>query len=77
MVKSANILDYQARQTAEGVEVDAVAIATVDPEELSGHLAEALAAAGLRNPAVSVRIVDRLERHPDSGKLNRFVPLRA
>jgi phenylacetate-coenzyme A ligase PaaK-like adenylate-forming protein len=77
MVKSPAILDYQVRQTLRGVDVDAVAVAAVDGDDLADHLAQALMAAGLRDPAVSVRIVDRLNRHPETGKLSRFVPLPA
>jgi phenylacetate-CoA ligase len=75
MVKAAAVLDYQVRQTAGGIDVDAVAIARIDGHHLSDQLEAALAAAGLDHPTVMVRIVDRIERHADSGKLKRFVPL--
>jgi hypothetical protein len=38
-------------------------------------LAAALRTHGLSNPAVEVRVVDRLQRHESTGKLKRFVPL--
>ena len=77
MVKAAAVLDYRVRQTASGIDVDAVAIARIDSCDLSDRLSQALVAAGLNHPTVKVHIVDRIERHADSGKLKRFVPLRA
>jgi len=55
--------------------VEALAVAPVNSDRLAEHLVQALAAAGLQDPAVSVRIVDHLERMPDTGKLRRFLPL--
>jgi phenylacetate-coenzyme A ligase PaaK-like adenylate-forming protein len=77
MVKTAAVLDYRVRQTAGGIEVDAVAVTPIDSQDLSDRLEAALAAAGLDHPTISVHLVDRLERHVDSGKLKRFVPLQA
>ncbi len=75
MVRSAEILDYRVRQTPRGVDVEALAVVPVDSDRLAEQLIQALAEAGLPNPAVSVRIVDHLERIPDTGKLRRFIPL--
>jgi len=75
MVRSPEVLDYQVRQTPRGIDVDALAVVAISSDRLAEHLVEALAAAGLHNPAVSVRIVDHLERIPDTGKLRRFLPL--
>jgi phenylacetate-CoA ligase len=75
MVRSAEILDYQVRQTPVGIQVDVLAVVPVDSHRVADYLVQALAAAGLHNPAVSVRIVDHLERNPDTGKFRRFVPL--
>jgi phenylacetate-CoA ligase len=75
MVKSAEILDFQARQTPRGMDVDALAVVQVDGDRLADRLREALAEAGLRDPAVTIRLVDHLERIPDTGKIRRFLPL--
>jgi phenylacetate-coenzyme A ligase PaaK-like adenylate-forming protein len=75
MVKAAAVLEYQVRQTIDGIDVDTVVSARIDGHALSDRLEAALAAAGLAHPAVSVRIVDRLDRHAATGKLKRFVPL--
>jgi phenylacetate-coenzyme A ligase PaaK-like adenylate-forming protein len=75
MVQSPEILDYRVRQTPRGIDVEALAVDPINGDRLAEDLVQALAAAGLRDPAVSVRIVDHLERIPDTGKLRRFVPL--
>jgi phenylacetate-coenzyme A ligase PaaK-like adenylate-forming protein len=75
MVRSADILDYQVRQTPRGIDTDVLTAVPIDAARLADCLAEALAEAGLDNPAVSVRTVDRLERNAQTGKLRRFVPL--
>jgi phenylacetate-CoA ligase len=75
MLRSAEVVDYQVRQTAHGIQVDAIAAGTASTQALSGRLAEALAHAGLSQPDVSLRIVDDLRRHQQTGKLRRFLPL--
>jgi len=77
MVKSPETLDYRVRQTPLGIDVDALAVVPVDRDRLADHLVEALAGAGLKDPVVTVRIVDHLERLPETGKIRRFVPLPA
>ncbi|MGQ0805704.1 MAG: hypothetical protein ACT4PI_17815 [Actinomycetota bacterium] len=77
MVKSPEIIDYQVRQTRHGIDVDAITADTCGIEGLSARLGRALTQAGFDHPEVTVRIVDRLERHHDTGKLRRFVPLPA
>jgi phenylacetate-CoA ligase len=75
LVKSPEILDYRVRQTRRGLDLEALALASVNSDRLAEQLIQALAAAGLHNAAVSVRMVDHLERMPDTGKLRRFLPL--
>lgn len=75
MVKTPGVIDYQVRQTRCGIDLYAV---TTDAHELDGladRLRQALADGGLHRPAVTVRPVERLDRHPVSGKLRRFIPL--
>jgi phenylacetate-CoA ligase len=57
------------------MDVEALAAVPLNSDRLAERLVQALAAAGLHDPAVSVRIVDHLERLPDTGKLRRFLPL--
>jgi phenylacetate-coenzyme A ligase PaaK-like adenylate-forming protein len=75
MVKAAEVIDYQVRQTHRGVDVTAVAPPALDVDRLRAGLATALVVAGLPWPEVTVRAVAALERHPETGKVRRFVPL--
>ena len=69
------IIDYQVMQTSNGIDITAVATADFAVDELVSRLARSLADAGLESPRVTARAVDRLDRHPGSGKFRRFVPL--
>jgi hypothetical protein len=42
---------------------------------LAASLENSLRAAGVLNPQVTVRTVDAIERHPDTGKAPRFIPV--
>jgi phenylacetate-coenzyme A ligase PaaK-like adenylate-forming protein len=74
--EAAAVAEYQVLQTERGAEVLAVAASEADLADLGRRLAAALAAAGLAEPRVAVRRVDQIERHRETGKLRRFVPLR-
>jgi phenylacetate-CoA ligase len=76
LVRSPEILDYQVRQTPAGIDLQALAVVRVDTDSLAGRLRKALAEAGLHHPAVTVQIVDHLQRNSETGKLRRFMPLR-
>lgn len=75
MVKTLEVIDYQVRQTPCGIDVVAVTADGAHLDGLSDRLRRALVDGGLRRADVSVRPVDRLDRHPVTGKLRRFVPL--
>jgi phenylacetate-coenzyme A ligase PaaK-like adenylate-forming protein len=75
LLKHPEILDYQVRQTASGIDVSLLADGTLDAPALTHELRAALAAAGLAAPTVAVTRVDELVRHAETGKLRRFVPL--
>lgn len=77
MVRTRELVDYQVRQTVCGIDVFAVSSDNLDLEALAARLRHALVDAGLSRPVVSVHPVDRLERHPISGKIRRIVPLPA
>jgi phenylacetate-coenzyme A ligase PaaK-like adenylate-forming protein len=83
LVHLPQVADYQVRQTQAGIDVDVLPAGPPDrPDvasaaEIADRLRDALAAAGLADPLVHVRVVSDLERHRDSGKLSRFVPLAA
>jgi phenylacetate-coenzyme A ligase PaaK-like adenylate-forming protein len=77
MVKTPSVLDYQVTQTVSGIDVAVVAGAKLDMAALQRQLADALRAAGLQDPEVNLRRTNTLERNAQSGKLKRFVSLRA
>jgi phenylacetate-CoA ligase len=72
--KQPAIVEYQVRQTRDGVDGDVVARADFDAAAVRAAIEARLAALGLRAPAVVIRRVDRIERQA-TGKLKRFVPL--
>lgn len=77
LLKHPAVHDYQVRQTAGGVHVSVVAEGPLDASGVAGELRAALAAAGLPSPRAVVEPVGALERHAETGKLRRFVPLPA
>jgi phenylacetate-CoA ligase len=75
LVQSPDVLEYQVRQTPRGIELLVVAEPGLDLDPLRARLTRALARAGLPHPEGTVRITQRLDRHPQTGKIARFVPL--
>jgi len=75
LVRTPEILDYRVRQTPDGIDLEALAVVSVDTDSLANRLIEALGTAGLHHPSVTVRIVDHLQRNPETGKLRRFMPM--
>jgi phenylacetate-coenzyme A ligase PaaK-like adenylate-forming protein len=71
-----HVVEYQVIQTARGVRVRFCASGPVDPSELSATIATGLRGCGLTDPEVALEHVPELSRQV-SGKLKRFVPLRA
>jgi phenylacetate-CoA ligase len=68
------IIEYQVQQTRRGAEIRVVADAPVDTAGVATMIEEALAAAGLKQPKVTITEVAALDRQA-SGKLKRFIPL--
>jgi phenylacetate-coenzyme A ligase PaaK-like adenylate-forming protein len=75
VTKAPAIVDYQIRQTPGGIDADVLVNGHLDRTGLADELAQALARAGVPDPRVSVRIVDRFDADPRTGKLRRLVPL--
>lgn len=76
MVTSPDVTDYQVRQTPQGADIDVVTTgASVEVDDLAERISRALADAGLDPARVDVEVVDALHRHPETGKVRRFVPL--
>jgi phenylacetate-coenzyme A ligase PaaK-like adenylate-forming protein len=75
LVHTPDVIDYQVRQTRRGIDVAALGTPSLDVERVREHLIRALDAAGLTNAQVTLQPVATLQRHSETGKLQRFVPL--
>lgn len=69
------LAEYQVVQTPDGADVRVCTLGDLDLDGLARRLESALAEAGLPAPKVTLRRVDGLDRHGETGKLRRFVPL--
>ena len=75
MVRAPAALEYQVRQTSDGIDIDVVASGPLDQAALAASLADSLRAAGLPGPQVHLRQVPDIVRHAETGKARRFIPL--
>ncbi len=75
MVRTPAALEYQVRQTADGIDIAIIAEGELNLTALRVALAQSLNAAGLLDPQVRVREVTDITRHPETGKARRFIPL--
>ena len=71
------IEQYQVRQTERGAQIGVIARGDLDLDRLRADVVEALESHGLANPEITIALVDALERHKETGKMKRFIPLRA
>ena len=69
------IEQYQVHQTEHGAKIGVIATGPIDAAALKNQLTEGLAKAGLANAEIEIDLVDTLERHKETGKLRRFIPL--
>jgi phenylacetate-coenzyme A ligase PaaK-like adenylate-forming protein len=69
------IEEYQVHQTEHGAKIGVIASGSIDVDALKRQLLDALAQAGLPNAEIEIDLVDTLERHKETGKLRRFIPL--
>jgi phenylacetate-CoA ligase len=77
LTKAPVIREYQVRQTERGVAADVVVDGVLDTAALAVSVEMGLREAGLSDPRAAVRVVAALDRHPETGKVRRFVPLPA
>ncbi len=71
-----NIIEYQVKQTVKGADIFLICDGQANTNKLNEALTEALIKAGLASPQINISIVKKLERHAETGKLKRFVPLK-
>ncbi|MDF1683314.1 MAG: hypothetical protein P1U36_01520 [Legionellaceae bacterium] len=72
--QDANIAEYQVEQTKNGVVVRMISYEPRDDKLLKNLLDTALTQAGLIQPVIKFEYVSKLPRHPETGKLRRFMP---
>jgi phenylacetate-coenzyme A ligase PaaK-like adenylate-forming protein len=73
LLSEAAVREFQVRQTDRGIDVACVVDSDFDQTALAARLEHALHQAGLDEPHVSIRTVPAISRHPDTGKVNRFI----
>jgi phenylacetate-CoA ligase len=74
--QNSHIEQYQVHQTPTGAKIGVIATGPVDVPALKQELVDGLAKAGLADAEIEIEIVDTLERHKETGKLRRFIPLK-
>jgi phenylacetate-coenzyme A ligase PaaK-like adenylate-forming protein len=74
LTRHREVVDYQARQTDDGINVDVVTTHPIDTAPLTADLTAALTDVGLPRPTVHLRVVPRLPRDARTGKLTQFIP---
>jgi phenylacetate-coenzyme A ligase PaaK-like adenylate-forming protein len=75
MVSQAAVREYQVRQTERGVDIACVADGDFDVRALAARMEHALRQTGLAEPQVRINTVPAIGRHPDTGKVKRFIPV--
>jgi phenylacetate-CoA ligase len=71
-----DIAEYQVLQTEDGAKIYVVATGPIDITALHQEIVAGLAKSGLHNAQIEINLVDSLERHKETGKLKRFIPLK-
>jgi phenylacetate-CoA ligase len=75
LATTSSLREYQIRQTPDGLEAAVVAPEHLDPHPLVHQLESTLRAFGIPDPQVSIRRVKSISRHPETGKVQRFIPV--
>ena len=68
------VSEYQVHQTVRGADV--LAVGSPDVDALTSSVVAALRRHGLPDPEINIRVVEELQRHNTTGKLQRFIALR-
>lgn len=70
------IEEYQIFQTKEGADIHVIAHGSINIKTIQQQLERTFQKRGFLNPILHVEAVNKLQRHPETGKLRRFVPLK-
>ena len=73
--KIPEVFEYQVQQIPDGVKVLVRATEPIRVDEIQAEIVSGLVRLGLSEPEVVVNEVNFIERHKETGKLRRFVPL--
>jgi phenylacetate-coenzyme A ligase PaaK-like adenylate-forming protein len=68
------VLEYQVRQTGDGIDVACVTGSPLAAPALAARLEHALRQAGLTAPQARIRLAEAIPRDPRTGKVSRFIP---
>lgn len=74
-LKDSNISEYQVVQTSSGADISVETIGEVDIECVTNIIKDLLSRRGLLAPEVNIKVVEALPRHPQTGKLKRFISM--
>jgi phenylacetate-coenzyme A ligase PaaK-like adenylate-forming protein len=74
--KDNGVVNYQVRQTPEGVDISVTTTRAVDTRQLAEHVRQRLVDAGLDDPRVAVDVVADVMRDPRTSKAPVFIPRR-
>jgi phenylacetate-coenzyme A ligase PaaK-like adenylate-forming protein len=75
MVGASAVREYQVRQSERSVDVAVVTDGELDVGALATSIEDSLRRAGVPEPRAAVFVVDEIARHPETGKVRRFIPL--
>ena len=67
--------EYQVLQTEDGAKIGVVATGPISNTALHQEMAWSSPNLGFHNAQIEINLVDSLERHKETGKLRRFIPL--
>ena len=74
LLQTAQVREYQVRQTARGADITVVAGTGLDDAALAAAAEQSLRQAGVTEPRVTISHAGAIARDPRTGKVRRFVP---
>ena len=75
LLRTAQVREYQVRQTARGADITVVADASLDDAALAAAVEQSLSQAGVTEPRVTISHAGAIARDPRTGKVRRFIAL--
>lgn len=73
--EEARVLEFQVRQTADGLDIDVLLERPIDLASLRAGVVASVERAGLHSPRVTIRAAPSIPRNPLTGKVQMYVPL--